>query len=235
MRERMRQFGLFPRAGQAALLTAGVGVAAVTTSVGYVRSMAKGHIYSFDDVPAAPVGLVFGALVYPDGTPSSFLRARLDLGYRLYRSGKVGMLLVSGDHSADYDEPEAMRRYLLELGLPDELVVTDPCGFDTYDSCVRARDVYGVGAATMITQSYHLPRAVGTARAVGLDASGVGDDTMRTRRQSWITGAIRDQFACVKTVADLATDREPTLGPRTDAVRRALQAAGKAGPVDSAD
>lgn len=218
----MERSGFFPRAGQAALLAAGAGVSCVAVSVGYVRSMADGHLHTIDDVPYAPVGLVFGALVHPDGTPSSFLSARLDLGHQLLRRGKVDMLLVSGDHSATYDEPQAMRQYLLDRGVPAQLIVTDPCGFDTYDSCVRARDVYGVGAATMITQTYHLPRAVGTARAVGLDANGVGDDSVRTRRRAWMKGVIRDQFACVKTMTDLARDRVPTLEPRSDAVRRAL-------------
>jgi vancomycin permeability regulator SanA len=194
-------------------------------SVGYVRAKARGRLFAEDTVPYAPVGLVLGALAYPDGTPSSFLAARLDLGRRLLAAGRVDVLLVSGDRTPpDYDEPAAMVRHLVAAGVPESRIVVDPCGFDTYDSCVRARDVYGVTQLTVITQSYHLPRAVGTARAVGLDAVGVGDDTVRNRRLSWYRGLVRDQLACVKTVVDLRTDRRPVIDLPTDAVQVALAA-----------
>jgi vancomycin permeability regulator SanA len=196
------------------LLAAGVGVVSTATAVGYVRARAHGHLYSVTDVPATPVGIVFGALVHPDGTPSSFLRARLDLGRELLRRGKISMILVTGDHAGEFfDETEAMRRYLVDHGVPDDKIIVDPYGFDTYDSVVRARDVFGITRATMITQSYHLPRAVGTARAVGLQAVGVGDRTVRDRRIAWTKGVIRDQFACIKTVYDLAARRRPIGDP----------------------
>ncbi|WP_460809621.1 SanA/YdcF family protein [Microlunatus endophyticus] len=161
-------------------------------------------------MPGTPVGIVFGALTYADGTPSSFLRGRLDLGLELLRRKKIDSILVSGDHDAEfYDETAAMRDYLVDHGVPANRIIVDPYGFDTYDTVVRARDVYGAVAATMITQSYHLPRAVATARAVGLDAVGVGDTSVRVRRIAWTKGLIRDQLACVKTVYDLATKRRP--------------------------
>jgi len=192
------------------LLAAGAGVAPVAASVVYVRRWAKGHIYPLDVVPETPTGIVFGALTFADGTPSSFLRARLDLSLELLRRDKINSILVSGDHDAEFfDETAAMRDYLLDHGVPETKIIVDPHGFDTYDTVVRAREVYGIGRATMITQSYHLPRAVGTARAIGLDAVGVGDRTVRTRRLAWTRGVIRDQFACVKTVYDLATGRRP--------------------------
>lgn len=195
------------------MLAAGVGVAAVASAAGYVRSLARGRIYAADQVPATPIGIVFGALVYSDGTPSAFLRGRLDLGRQLLESGKIKTILVTGDHAAEFsDETAAMKRYLIDKGVPETMIIVDRYGFDTYDSVVRARDLFGVKQATMITQSYHLPRAVGTARAVGLDAVGVGDTTVRERRIAWTKGLIRDQFACLKTVYDLATRRRPTGG-----------------------
>ncbi|WP_091526264.1 SanA/YdcF family protein [Microlunatus soli] len=215
--------GYLPRVGRSAALATGVGVTAVAVASGYVRSIARGHLFGVTDVPYAPVGLVLGAQVYADGTPSSFLRARLDLGRFLLAQGKVGMLLVSGDHAApDFDETEAMRRYLVDQGVPADLIVVDRHGYDTYDSSVRARDVFGATKITVITQSYHLPRAVGTARAVGLDAAGVGDDSVRDRRFAWTKGVLRDQLACLKTLSDLSTERRPVLENPTDAVRRAL-------------
>jgi vancomycin permeability regulator SanA len=186
----------------------------VLGSVAFVRRHAAGHLHREADAPSAPVALVLGAQVHPDGTPSSFLAARLDLARRLLEAGRVEVLLLSGDGAArEYDEPAAMRRYLLAAGVPDARMVLDRFGLDTYDSCVRARRVHGVDRLLVVTQSYHLPRAVGTARAVGLDAEGVGDVSVRRLRPAYLRGLLRDQVACVKTVVDLATRRRPVLEP----------------------
>jgi vancomycin permeability regulator SanA len=197
--------------------------AAVVTSVGFVRWQARGHLHAEAEAPAAPVALVPGAQVYPSGLPSSFLAARLDLARRLLEAGRVQVLLLSGDGAApEYDEPAAMRRHLLAAGVPDDRMVLDPFGLDTYDSCFRAARVYGVEELLVVTQSYHLPRAVGTARALGLAAEGVGDVSVRRLRPAYVKGLVRDQVACVKTVADLAIRRQPVLGPADPAVREAL-------------
>jgi vancomycin permeability regulator SanA len=100
--------------------------------------------------------------------------------------------------------------------------VTDYAGFDTYDSCARALRIFGVEQLIVVTQSYHLPRAVATCRALGVDATGVGDESARQHPRSWRRGAIRDQLACVKTVIDLLTRRDPVLGPRETSVAEAL-------------
>ena len=203
-----------------------VPVAVVAFSVGVVRILAAGHRFDEAGVPPTPVALVLGAQVYPDGTPSSFLAARLELARRLYTSGRVQVLLVSGDgRTTDYDEPAAMRAYLMATGVPTTAIVTDDYGLDTYDSCVRAQRVFGVTTLTVVTQSYHLPRAVATARALGLAASGVGDDWGR-RRLAWWRGVARDQVACVKTLVDLLTLRDPVLGPYDARVDGALQGRG---------
>lgn len=204
---------------------AGLVVLAVVGPVVFVQAEAAGHMYTASDVPASPVALVFGARVYDDGTPSQFLRARLDLAVELYTAGSVEVLLVTGDGRPDHnDEPAAMSRYLVDQGVPVEAIVQDPAGFDTYDSCVRAGTVYGVESLTVVTQSFHLARAVTTCRAVGIDAVGVGDTTARSRRATWATTTLRDQLAAMKTVVDLVTDRQPQLGPPDDAVQRALAA-----------
>ena len=202
--------------------TLGVGAlgttAALGTSIGVVRGAAAGHLYPLDQVPHAPYGLVLGAQVYPSGVPSRFLRARLDLAFVLLQRGTVDRLLLSGDAQApEYDEPAAMREHLLRAGAPADRLVLDPYGLDTYDSCVRARDTYGVRRAVIVTQSYHLPRAVGTARLVGLDAVGVGDRTVRLREdgeglnEPWVRGWFRDQVACVKTIWDVGRRRPPAV------------------------
>jgi vancomycin permeability regulator SanA len=184
-------------------------LAAVAGSVRFVRTTAAGHIYTEVDVPAAPVALVLGAKVFPDGTPSPFLSARLDLAKRLYDAGRVEMIIVSGDKNAsEYDEPAAMQDYLRDAGVPASKLVVDNAGFDTFQSCVRAKRSFNVPRLIMVTQSYHLPRAVATCRALGVDAMGVGDDSVRQHSRSWRRGSIRDQFACLKTVIDLVTHRD---------------------------
>jgi vancomycin permeability regulator SanA len=187
-----------------------VGMATLAGAVGFVRSTAAGHIYTESEVPTTPVALVLGAQVNPDGTPSGFLAARLDLAKRLYDAGLIEMIIVSGDHLAvEFDEPAAMRNYLLDAGLPAEKVIADPGGFDTYESCLRAKRVFNLSQLIIVTQSYHLVRAVATCRALGVDAIGVGDNSARQRTIAWWRGAIRDQLACLKTVVDLATRPDP--------------------------
>jgi vancomycin permeability regulator SanA len=196
----------------AATAVLGLVSVAVGGSVLFVRQTAAGRIFSVATVPPAPAALVLGAQVHPDGTPSAFLAARLDLARQLYRAGKVKMILVSGDSMAEeYDEPAAMRSYLIATGIPESDVIIDDAGIDTYSSCVRARDVFAVSDLIVVTQSYHVPRAVATCVRVGVNASGVGDDSARQYARSWRSGAIRDQFACVKTVLDLMFERRPAL------------------------
>ena len=211
--------------GLAAVGALGVGaLAAIGGSVAFIRHTAAGHLYTASEVPAAPVALVLGAQVYPDGTPSPFLAARLDLAKQLYDAGRVRAILVSGDNMApEYDEPDAMRAYLISAGVPSTHVIADYAGFDTYDSCVRAKKIFGVDELIVVTQRYHLPRAVATSILVGLEANGVGDVTVRRFLGPWRSGAIRDQVACVKTVIDLLTDRQPILGPRETSVDEALR------------
>ena len=120
------------------------------------------------------------------------------------------MIIVSGDHlAAEFDEPAAMRNYLISAGLPTEKVIADPGGFDTYESCLRAKRVFNLSQLIIVTQSYHVVRAVATCRALGVDATGVGDNSARQHTIAWWRGAIRDQLACLKTVVDLATRPDP--------------------------
>jgi vancomycin permeability regulator SanA len=211
----LRAFGTLVPAGTAVVLLA---------CVGFVRLRANDHLHREADAPTAPVALVLGAQVHPTGVPSSFLAARLDLAHRLLDAGRVQVLLLSGDGAArEYDEPAAMRAYLLAAGVPEERMVLDRFGLDTYDSCLRAARVFGVDRLLVVTQSYHLPRAVGTARALGLAADGVGDTSVRRWRRAYLHGLLRDQLACVKTVVDLTTRRQPVLGPRDSALAESLR------------
>lgn len=200
------------------------GVVVVAASSAWIRLSARGHLYGPDDVPPAPVALVLGAQVDPDGAPSPFLVARLTLAKRLYDDGRVRALLVSGDHgSPDYDEPDAMRAWLIAHGVPERKVVADYAGFDTYDSCSRALRVFGVHQAIVVTQSFHVARAVTLCRRLGIDATGVGDDSVRDRRLSWWRGTLREQGAAVKAVWDVTIRRDPVyLGRHETGVDDAL-------------
>jgi vancomycin permeability regulator SanA len=194
--------------------TAGALLAGATTvaSVRWVRAGADGHIFTEQTVPAAPVALVLGAQVYADGTPSPFLAARLEVARRLLVAGKVRAILVSGDHMRwVYDEPDAMRRWLVDRDVPANRVVLDFAGFDTYDSCARAGRIFGVRQLIVVTQTYHVQRAVMLCRRLGLDASGVGDDTVQRYRTPWRISSTREYGADVKAVYDVFSGRDPAL------------------------
>lgn len=190
--------------GAAALLFAPSGWA--------ITTWARHHVAA-DSAPEAPVAMVLGAAVW-DGEPSPFLAGRLDVAVQLWQAGTVRAILVSGDNRAsDYDEPGAMQRYLVARGVPESQIVKDPAGNNTYDSCLRARDVYGVTEMLVVTQEYHLPRAVTACRALGIDATGVGDSTPRQFGTTWWWGVAREVPANWKLVVDLVLERQPTLSP----------------------
>ncbi|MFY1704260.1 SanA/YdcF family protein [Micromonospora sp. WMMA1923] len=213
------------RAGLALALAAGLGVGAVVASTGWIRTGADGHLYAEHDVPEAPVALVLGTRVYPDGTPSPFLAGRLAVAQRLLETGKVRAILVSGDNmNHDYNEPEAMRRWLVEQGVPAEKVVLDYAGYDTYDSCARAKRIFGVQQATVVTQTFHLPRAVTVCRRLGIDAVGVGDESARTYERTWRISSSREYGAALKAAVDVLSGRDPSrLGPSESTLDDALR------------
>jgi vancomycin permeability regulator SanA len=109
----------------------------------------------------------------------------------------------------EFDEPAAMRNYLIEAGLPTKKVIVDAGGFDTYESCLRAKRIFNLSQLIIVTQSYHLVRAVATCRTLGIDTTGVGDDSARQHTLAWWRGAICDQLACIKTIVDLAMRPDP--------------------------
>ncbi|RKR93178.1 vancomycin permeability regulator SanA [Micromonospora pisi] len=207
-----------------AVVAALLGPLVVFASVVWIERSARAHVYDVAGVPAAPVVLVLGAQVSADGTPAPFLAARLGLAKELYDAGKARVVLVSGDHGRwEYDEPGAMRRWLVDRGVPAERVVQDHAGFDTYDSCVRASRIFGVRRVIVVTQAFHVERAVTLCRRVGLDAVGVGDESVSRFERAWRWGSFRERLAAVKAVYDVWSRRDPVfLGPRVSAVDDAL-------------
>jgi len=143
----------------------------------YIHDIAAERIVSKENTINADAIIVLGAYVFPDGRVSDMLADRLDVGYELYRKNKALKIIVSGDHGRiNYDEVNNMRKYLLKKGVQREDIFMDHAGFCTYDSLYRARDVFKVKKAIIVTQSYHLKRAIYIAQQLGIESNGVASD-----------------------------------------------------------
>lgn len=131
-------------------------------------------ILPIDEVDPTSVAIVFGAQVYGDGRLSAVLRDRMDVAIELYHAGQVEKLLVTGDNQfVEYDEPSDMMAYAIARGVPVADVQPDYGGRRTYDSCYRAKHIFGVETAVLVTQSFHLPRALMSCRQLGIESVGV--------------------------------------------------------------
>ncbi len=140
----------------------------------YAELYARSRLYTPDQAPIKRVAIVFGAGLSRDGTPSPILKDRVKVAADLYFSGKVEKILMSGDNRfLDYNEPGAMHKFALDLGVPEKDIVLDYAGRRTYDTCYRAKSIFGVNDALLVTQRYHLPRAIFTCNALGLKSVGV--------------------------------------------------------------
>jgi vancomycin permeability regulator SanA len=184
----------------------------------YVSQVTEGDRYTEPaKVPPQPVAIVFGAGVYADGTPSPMLADRVNGAVQLYRQKRIQKILMTGDNSStDYDEVTVMKRYAMTLGVPEKDITLDYAGFNTYESCYRAKAIFGVRQAVLVTQRYHLPRAVYNCRQLGVTVVGLGTPDW----ESYGTGVmvpyvLREIFSTVKAVWEVNVTRpNPTfLGP----------------------
>ncbi|MDQ0796493.1 vancomycin high temperature exclusion protein [Streptomyces sp. B1I3] len=189
----------------------------------WLYGTADARVRTAGDVPAQQVAVVFGAGLW-QGRPSPYLAHRLDAAAELYRTGKVRVVLVTGDNSREeYDEPDAMRAYLTGHGVPDDRIVSDYAGFDTWDSCVRAKRIFGVDRAVLVSQGFHIRRAIALCRSAGIDAYGVGVDAVHD--VTWYYGGAREVLAAGKALMDTVLRPDPHfLGPRETGVTQALAA-----------
>lgn len=159
----------------------------------------RGNIVPPEEAAPADCVLVLGCGLFSDGTPGRMLSRRLDAAIDLYQRGLASKLLMSGDHgTADYDEVNAMKRYAVERGVPPEDVFMDHAGFCTYDSMVRARQIFGCESVLVVTQPYHLYRALWNAGWQGMTAQGVGAEMYDYgwRYTTWLY--LRETLARVK-------------------------------------
>ena len=186
----------------AVCLLAGAAVVAVSA---YVKSAAKPWIMSAQQAQGlnADCILILGCGVRETGEPSLMLRDRLDMGLTLYELGAAPKLLMSGDHGREtYDEVNTMKDYAMERGVPSEDVFMDHAGFSTYESMYRAKEVFQVKTVIIVSQKYHLYRAVYDARALGLDAYGVAAEDIAYLGQAGrevreILARTKDVFYCI--------------------------------------
>ena len=169
---------------------------------------------SVEQIEPRRVAIVFGAGLWRDGSPTPVLRDRVETAAELYINGKVEKLLMSGDNRvAEYNEPAAMRDYALELGIPDEDIVLDYAGRRTYDTCYRASAIFEIDSAILVTQSFHLPRALYLCNMLGVDATGTPADLRTYRRRSLAYWHTRETIATLVALWDVHILRPlPVLG-----------------------
>ncbi|MEW2623550.1 ElyC/SanA/YdcF family protein [Streptomyces sp. NPDC048106] len=214
------------RAGQRRLVRAVVAVCVLALlPAAWLFTSTADRLRTVADAPPAPVAVVFGAGLW-NGEPSPYLAHRLDATAKLYRDGRIRAVLVTGDNSRkDYDEPDAMRAYLTRHGVPGQKIVRDYAGFDTWDSCVRAKKIFGVDRAVLVSQGFHIRRAVALCEAAGVDSYGVGVD--EPHDATWYYGGTREVFAAGKALLDTVFHPAPTfLGPRDQGLAKALAGTG---------
>jgi SanA protein len=165
---------------------------------------ARARVYAAADVPTQPVAIVFGAGLHRNGTATTVLQDRVTVAARLYFAGKVRKLLLSGDNRfLDYNEPGAMREVAISLGVPAEDIVLDYAGRRTYDTCYRAKAIFGVNQAILVTQSFHLPRALFECNHLGVSAVGVASDLTRYLRLTMLYWDTRELFATTAALWDV--------------------------------
>lgn len=168
-----------------------------------VQMSGKPIYHNASDIPQMPVAIVFGA-----GIDTPELKDRVETAVELYKCGKVQKLLMTGDNGrSDYDEPQAMKARAVKAGIPSQDVVCDYAGFRTYDSLYRARDIFDVQRAILVTQAYHLPRAIFIARRLGLTVVGMDAAIRDYGAQSWFD--LREVAAVEKAWFDVLTQHKP--------------------------
>lgn len=154
--------------------------------------------------------LVLGCGVHPDGTPSRMLADRLETGIALYRTGICKTLLMSGDHGTEaYDEVNTMKGIAMESGVPSADIFMDHAGFSTYDSVYRAKEIFCAKRVLIVSQGYHLPRALYIAKGLGLDAYGVAAADISYHGQAYREA--REILARAKDFCAVALQRKPRL------------------------
>jgi SanA protein len=180
----------------------------------FTRLHAGSRLYETANTPQGKVAIVFGAGLYRNGSPTPVLRDRVATAAELYQTGKVDKLLMSGDNSSlGHNEPGAMREYGISLGVPEQDIILDYAGRRTYDTCYRARQIFEIDSAILVTQAFHLPRALYTCNMLGVSAIGVPADLRQYRRVSMAFWNLRESVATAVALWQVHVSRpQPILG-----------------------
>jgi len=206
----------WPRLSKAAIAGAALLVAVVGLGNAYVVLVAPkgGATSELAEVPKTQVAIVPGALVQADGRMSAMLADRVRQASALWHAGKVEKILVSGDHQSwSYDEPDTMRKALVADGVTPEDVFEDHAGFETWATMVRARGIFGVRSAVVVTQGFHMPRALYLAEEAGIEATGLTADLHEWGFQGR-KSEVRELLSRVKSIVDVTLDTPAMAGPR---------------------
>jgi SanA protein len=171
------------------------------------------QIYTAAAAPSESVAIVFGAGLRRNGGPTTILYDRVAAAAELYRLGKVQRLLLSGDARFGHDEPGAMQQTAITLGVPEEALTLDGAGWSTYDTCYRAKAIFGVNRVILVTQNFHLPRALFICEALGMQADGVSADLRPYRQRTVFLWELREVFATANAWVEVHITRP---NPATD-------------------
>ncbi len=187
-----------------------IGIIAVLWGVStYFHESTRDTIYSkIEDLPSANTVIVLGASVHSNGQLSPILQDRVDTALQIYKSGKAKQFLLSGDNRKDdYDEVTAMKNYLLERNVPEVHILTDPAGIDTYDSMYRSNAVFNVKNAIVVTQNFHLPRALFISNGLGYNYTGFAANTKHYKTENSLIR--REKLANIKAVYEVLIHQRP--------------------------
>lgn len=196
-----------------------MGIIALITIIAtnyYVKSQTNRLIYhSVNEVPGEKVGIIFGAGIRGNN-PSKYLKDRLDAGIALYKQHKINIILLSGDNGSDeHDELTVMKHYCYEHGVDTTKIFLDYAGFDTYSTMYRAKHIFNIDKAILVSQAYHLNRAVYIGNQLGVQSVGLAADSGEYHNYRFVT--FREYFTICKSVIDVARGRKPHfLGTNID-------------------
>lgn len=185
-----------------------MGIAIVICVNFYVKSKTNDFIYNSEkEITPTNVGIIFGAGINGD-RPSKYLKDRLDAGIRLYKSKKINKILLSGDNGSDeHDELTVMKTYCYQHGVDTTKIYIDYAGFDTYSTMSRAKNIFKIDKAVLISQKYHLNRAIYIGNKMGVQSVGFSANSGEYKGYKYV--CFREYFSIFKSVIDVFRSRKP--------------------------
>ena len=202
--KKLKKFILFSVIGIVLIIFTILGIEAI-----FLRHTSEDIYSDISKIPPRETVIILGASVHSDGKLSPILQDRVDTAIKLYRSNKVKNFHVTGDHrTEDYNEIAAMVAYLRERGIPQNQITSDHAGLDTYDSMYRAGKLFNVENATVVTQKFHLPRALFISGQLGFNYFGFTADQRAYQTEYRLKQ--REKLANVKALWEVLTNKEPS-------------------------